>query len=171
MKNLFESKYKIVYLFDVIDQESSCRIISEIMDKCYSSDKVILLINSPGGSVIDALAVYDVIHYYKDKIITVGAGIVGSIATLLFTSAKKGNRYLFKHTTVHIHLPMGITEIDEERNKELVTEEMRLTHLVTKLFLKHTDNTLDLSNIKQKENVIFNANDAVNIYKLADFLI
>lgn len=66
---------------------------------------------------------------------------------------------------------MGITEFDEERNKELVTEEMRLTHLVAKLFLEHTDNKLDLSNIKQKENVIFNANDAVNIYKLSDFLI
>lgn len=80
---------------------------------------------------------------------------------IAFTDATK--LWGLNESTLRKAISQGITEIDEERNKELVTEEMRLTHLVTKLFLEHTDNKLDLSNIKQKENVIFNANDVVNI--------
>ncbi|MGI6680761.1 MAG: ATP-dependent Clp protease proteolytic subunit [Bdellovibrionota bacterium] len=171
MNNLFSNDKDIIYLFDAIDENVSHQIIKEIIIKSQISNNIFLFINSPGGSVIDALAIYDIIQYYKDKITTVGLGVVGSIATLLLSSASFKKRYLFNNTTIHIHLPFGVTEIEESKSNEVIMEELRLVELATGLFTKHTNSKLNLDRLGKQENLIFNAYDAVNNYGLADHII
>lgn len=169
MNNVLSSCSNYIYLFDAIDEEISKKIIRNIIKKSRFGEMA-LFINSPGGSVIDALAIYDVIRFYSENIITVGVGVVASMASLLLASANKGRRFLFKNTTIQIHLPFGVTEVGEEKNKEMIMEELRLTEILSNLLDIHSSGKLVLDNI-EKENLIVDAKSAIDEYGLADYII
>lgn len=63
--------------------------------KDLSNSKITVnIINSPGGSVAHALAIYDLLTTSKAKIVTNGFGVVASAATIIFMAGSKGNRNL-----------------------------------------------------------------------------
>jgi ATP-dependent Clp protease protease subunit len=68
------------------------------------SKKVLTLyINSPGGSLNDSLALIDVMRSSKIPIRTVGMGQIVSAAFLIFSAGTKGERYIFKNTSIMCH--------------------------------------------------------------------
>lgn len=62
-----------------------------------------LYINSPGGSLNDALALIDVMRASKLRIRTIGMGQIVSAAFLIFSAGTKGERYIFKNTSIMCH--------------------------------------------------------------------
>jgi len=60
-------------------------------------------INSPGGNLIDALAVYDVMQYIPCPIHTVGIGMVMSAAVLLVAAGERGFRSALPNTRFMVH--------------------------------------------------------------------
>lgn len=62
-----------------------------------------LYINSPGGSLNDALALIDVMRASKLRIRTIGMGQIVSAAFLIFSAGTKGDRYIFKNTSIMCH--------------------------------------------------------------------
>ena len=62
-----------------------------------------LYINSPGGSLNDALALVDTIQSSRHPIRTVGIGQIVSAAFLIFSAGKRGERYISKNTSIMCH--------------------------------------------------------------------
>ena len=62
-----------------------------------------LLINSPGGSVIDGLAVIDTINYIDAKVSTICVGMAASMGAVLLSCGAKDNRFVLPHSRVMIH--------------------------------------------------------------------
>lgn len=62
-----------------------------------------LYINSPGGSLNDALALIDVMRSSRIPIRTIGMGQIVSAAFLIFSAGTKGERYIFKNTSIMCH--------------------------------------------------------------------
>jgi ATP-dependent Clp protease protease subunit len=62
-----------------------------------------LLINSPGGSVIDAWQICDIMDSIRTPVFTIGSGQIASAALTIFINGEKGFRVLSEHTSVMSH--------------------------------------------------------------------
>ena len=66
-----------------------------------------LFINSPGGSVIDGLGIYDTMQYVSPDVATICTGLAASMGAVLLAAGAKGKRSALFHSHVMIHQPMG----------------------------------------------------------------
>lgn len=66
-----------------------------------------MFINSPGGSVISGLGIYDTMQYVSPEIGTICTGLAASMGAVLLTAGTKGKRTCLPHSRVMIHQPSG----------------------------------------------------------------
>ena len=66
-----------------------------------------MFINSPGGSVIAGLGIYDTMQYVSPDVNTICTGLAASMGAVLLTAGAKGKRTGLFHSRVMIHQPMG----------------------------------------------------------------
>jgi len=66
-----------------------------------------MFINSPGGSVIAGLGIYDVMQYVSPDVGTICTGMAASMGAVLLTAGAKGKRTCLQHSRVMIHQPLG----------------------------------------------------------------
>lgn len=66
-----------------------------------------IFINSPGGSVIAGLGIYDTMQYINPDVATICTGLAASMGSVLLTAGKKGKRTCLPHSRVMIHQPLG----------------------------------------------------------------
>src|SRR5258706_4791546 len=62
-----------------------------------------LYINSPGGHVVDTLAIYDVMRFLNCDIATYCIGECASGGAVILIARQKGNRFFLPHAKVLIH--------------------------------------------------------------------
>ena len=66
-----------------------------------------MFINSPGGSVIAGLGIYDTMQYVVPNVATICTGLAASMGSVLLAAGTKGKRTCLKHSRVMIHQPSG----------------------------------------------------------------
>ncbi|MEZ4897929.1 MAG: ATP-dependent Clp protease proteolytic subunit [Saprospiraceae bacterium] len=66
-----------------------------------------MFINSPGGSVIAGMGIYDTMQYVAPDIGTICVGLAASMGAVLLCAGTKGKRTCLKHARVMIHQPSG----------------------------------------------------------------
>jgi ATP-dependent Clp protease protease subunit len=136
-------KDRIIFLGGPIDDISANSIIAQLLflDSQGSKEDIKLYINSQGGQVTSALAIYDTMQYVKADISTICIGVAASAATLLLAAGKKGKRLILPNGEVLIHQVMGgaqgqATDIDIHAKHILKVKE-RLNAIMA----KHTGQT------------------------------
>jgi ATP-dependent Clp protease protease subunit len=96
-----------------------------------AAEDINIYINSPGGSVHAALAIYDVMKYVRPDIRTIAYGTAASAASLILTAGTPGKRLCLPHTKILLHQPhiMGhgitgqVTDIEIEAEQLVKTKE------------------------------------------------
>lgn len=103
---------RIVFLGGGIDDHMANLIIAQLIFLANEDPKkeIKLYINSPGGSVTAAMAIYDTMNHIKPDVSTVCVGIAASAAAVLLSSGAKGKRYCLPNSEVMIHQVMGGAE-------------------------------------------------------------
>jgi ATP-dependent Clp protease protease subunit len=66
-----------------------------------------MFINSPGGSVIAGMGIYDTMQYVAPDVATICTGLAASMGAVLLSAGKAGKRTCLKHSRVMIHQPSG----------------------------------------------------------------
>jgi ATP-dependent Clp protease protease subunit len=66
-----------------------------------------MFINSPGGSVLAGLGIYDTMQYISPDVATICTGLAASMGAVLLTAGTKGKRTCLHHSRVMIHQPLG----------------------------------------------------------------
>lgn len=95
---------RIVFLASEIDSTSADVVKAQILYlNSTGDDDIKLFINSPGGSVVDGLAIYDVMNFVAPDISTYCFGMAASMGSVLLSSGAKGKRYVLPHSYVMIH--------------------------------------------------------------------
>jgi ATP-dependent Clp protease protease subunit len=77
------------------------------LDSADARRDVQMYINSPGGSVIDGLGIYDTMQYINPDVATICTGLAASMGAVLLCAGTKGKRTCLKHARVMIHQPSG----------------------------------------------------------------
>ncbi|MBN1479114.1 ATP-dependent Clp protease proteolytic subunit [candidate division KSB1 bacterium] len=137
---------RIIFLWDVVDDEAARDIVKRLLYlDSQGHDDITILINSPGGSVTDGLAVYDAMQNIKSDIRTVCMGMAASMGALLLTAGAKGKRSAWEHSRIMIHQPMiGGTIIAPASGLKIQAEEMmRTKKMLNDILAKHTGQPLE----------------------------
>ena len=66
-----------------------------------------MFINSPGGSVIAGMGIYDTMQYVSPDVATICTGLAASMGAVLLSAGKNGKRTCLPHSRVMIHQPSG----------------------------------------------------------------
>ncbi len=66
-----------------------------------------MFINSPGGSVIAGLGIYDTMQYVTPDVGTICTSLAASMGAVLLSAGTKGKRSCLPHSRVMIHQPSG----------------------------------------------------------------
>jgi ATP-dependent Clp protease protease subunit len=95
-------------------------------------------INSPGGSVTAALAIYDTMQYIRPDVSTICIGMAASAAALLLTAGAHGKRFALPHSTMLIHQPLGGVQGQASDIEIHAREILRIRNVLNDILVKHT---------------------------------
>mmetsp|Transcript_10006 Transcript_10006/g.42180 ORF Transcript_10006/g.42180 Transcript_10006/m.42180 type:complete len:135 (-) Transcript_10006:450-854(-) len=82
---------RIIFLGQEIDDEIANQIIAVMLylESEDSEKPIYLYINSPGGSVIAGMAIFDTMQHIKSEIVTINVGLAASMASFLLAAGSK----------------------------------------------------------------------------------
>lgn len=135
---------RIIFLGNEINQHTANLVVAQILflENEDNNKDIILYLNSPGGSVYDALAIYDTMKYVKSDIQTVGIGVQASAAAFLLSSGAKGKRLLLPNATVMIHQPSAGTRGKVTDMEIDLKEGLRVKRLLNQILANNTGQPL-----------------------------
>ena len=102
-------KDRIILIGEEINSNSAASIIAQLLylEADDSKAPITMYINSPGGSVTDGFAIYDIMNNIKCPIRTVCVGMSASMGAFLLSGGAKGKRYALPNAEIMIHQPSG----------------------------------------------------------------
>jgi len=103
---------RIIFLGGPINDHVANIIIAQLLflESEDSTKDIQLYINSPGGSVTSAMAIYDTMNFIKPAVSTICVGMAASAGAVLLSSGEKGKRFILPNAEVMIHQPLGGVE-------------------------------------------------------------
>lgn len=96
-----------------------------------------MYVNSPGGSVYDGLAVYDLMQYIKCPVYTYVTGMAASMGSFIAQAGEPGHRYLLPRSITMIHQPSSGTRGKVSDMEIDLIEGLRIKKEMTELYVKH----------------------------------
>lgn len=133
-------KERIIFLVGPIEDHMANLIVAQLLFlESENPDKDInLYINSPGGAVTAALAIYDTMQFIKPDVSTLCIGQAASAGALLLCGGAKGKRFCLPHSRMMIHQPLGGYQ-GQASDIEIHTREMLLVkERLTSIMAQHT---------------------------------
>lgn len=171
-------KERIIFVGEyegIITTDAANLLIAQLLylDAQDTEKDINLYINSPGGSVPAALAIYDTLQFIRSPVTTICIGKAMSAGALLLTSGNKGKRFALPNVRIMIHQPLiagegltgSATDIDIEA-RELIHAKNRLIDIL----VKHTGQPVDRIRQDTERNFYMSAEEAKN-YGLIDEVI
>jgi ATP-dependent Clp protease, protease subunit len=100
-------KHRRLFISKSIDMELADAVIKKLWFLEYSStnDQVVIVINSPGGSVDAGFAIWDQIKMMPFPVATLVTGLAASMGSVLALCAKSGKRFATPRSRFLIHQP------------------------------------------------------------------
>lgn len=138
-------KDRIIFLGEDVNPHTGNLIVAQLLflDNQDPGKPIHLYINSPGGHVYDALAIYDTMQFVKSPVHTYGIGMQASAAAFLLSSGEKGKRFLLPHATVMIHQPSSGTRGKVTDQEIDLRESLRIKKLLESIMAKNTGQKLE----------------------------
>jgi ATP-dependent Clp protease, protease subunit len=165
-------KDRIIFLGEDVNPHTANLVVAQMLFLQAEDAKkdIYFYINSPGGSVYDALAIYDTMQYITNDVQTVGIGMQASAASFLLSSGAKGKRIVLPNATVMIHQPSSGTRGKVTDQQIDLEESMRMKKLLEQLMSKSTGQKLEKIHEDMERDKWLSAKEAV-AYGLADKVI
>jgi len=165
-------KDRIVMLGTDVNEASANLIVAQLLFLHAEDPKkdIFFYINSPGGSVYDALAIYDTMQYITNDVQTVGIGVQASAAAFLLSSGAKGKRFVLPNATVMIHQPTSGTRGKVTDQEIDLRESLRVKRLLRDIIAKNTGQTVEKVHEDMERDFWMTAQDAKK-YNLVDDII
>lgn len=155
-------KERIIFLGLAIDDHVANLVMAQMLHlEAEDPEKDIqLYINSPGGAVTSALAIYDTMQFIRCPVSTICIGQAASAAAVLLLAGEKGKRFALPNSRVLLHQPSGGvsgTSTDVEIHaKEMV----RMRKLLNEIISKHTGQPLERVEKDTERDFILTADEA-----------
>jgi ATP-dependent Clp protease protease subunit len=133
-------KERIIFLTGPFEDGMSSLICAQLLflESENPKKEIAIYINSPGGVVTSALAIYDTMQYVKCPVSTLCMGMAASAGSLILTAGEKGRRVALPNARIMVHQPSGgfqgkVSDI-ERHAEDIIKTKRRLNEI----YVKHT---------------------------------
>ena len=135
---------RIIFLAGPITDVVANSVIAQMLFLASKNDKkdIKLYVNSPGGSVTAALAVYDTMQYIKCPISTVCVGLAASGAAILLAAGSKGKRFALPNSEILLHQLSGKISGEAALIEITAKQIVKIKNKINKILAYHTGQPL-----------------------------
>ena len=165
-------KDRIVFLGEPINDHTANIIIAQLLF-LEAEDKnkdIKFYINSPGGSVVSGLAIYDTMQYIKCDVSTICVGMAASMASILLSAGAPGKRLALPNSEIMIHQVMGGFEGQASDIKIHAEHILKIKDKMNKILAKHSGQKLEIIE-KDSDRDYFMSADEAQKYGVIDKVI
>lgn len=105
-------KERIIFLNGEINDSTANIVVAQLLHLQAEDPNadITMYINSPGGSIMDGLAIYDTMNFISCDVSTVCVGLCASMASIILSSGAKGKRYALENSEILIHQASSRTQ-------------------------------------------------------------
>ncbi|MBI2446274.1 MAG: ATP-dependent Clp protease proteolytic subunit [Parcubacteria group bacterium] len=137
-------KERIVFVTGPINDAVANTVIAQLIYLENEDPKkdIYLYINSPGGIVTSALAIYDTMQFVKNDVSTICVGMAASGAALILAGGKRGKRYSLPNAEILLHKVMGGAEGQAVEVEIAARHIIRIKNRINQIIAKHTGQSL-----------------------------
>lgn len=163
---------RIIFLGQQIDSDLANLIVAQMLFlEAEDPEKdIFLYINSPGGSVMAGLGIFDTMNHIRPEVCTICVGLAASMGAFLLSAGAKGKRMSLPHSRIMIHQPLGgaqgqATDI-EIQAREILYHKRRLNEWLS----EHTGQPIEKVEQDTERDFFMSAKEAME-YGLIDQVI
>jgi ATP-dependent Clp protease protease subunit len=157
-------KERIVFVSGSIDDTIATVVTAQLLFLEAENPKkeISMYINSGGGIVTSALAIYDTMQYIRPQVATLCIGQAASAASLLLCAGEKGMRFILPNARVMLHQPSGGISgqaVDMARHAQ---EIVKIKRRLNDIYVRHTAKPLDLIEKTLDRDTFMTAEEALS---------
>lgn len=138
-------KERIVFVNGPVHDAMSSLVVAQLLHLEAENPKkeISMYINSPGGSVVAGMSIYDTMQYIRPAVSTLVCGLAASMGSVISVGGEKGMRFALPNAEFLVHQPSGGARGTAEdilitaRSIEATRERMY------RLYMKHTGQDYD----------------------------
>lgn len=162
-------KERIIFLVGQVEEHMANLIVAQMLflESENPEKDIHLYINSPGGVVTAALAIYDTMQFIRPDVSTMCTGMAASAAALLLASGAEGKRFALPNATVMIHQVLGGYQGQGSDIQIHAKETQRVSDSLNRILSHHTGKPVEQLEIDTNRDNFFTA-DAAKEYGLID---
>jgi len=138
-------KDRIVFVGGPIDDDMANLVIAQLLflEADDPEKEINLYVNSPGGSLTPALAIYDTMQYVRPQVVTICVGLAASGAAVILAGGARGKRFALPYSQILIHQPWGgaqgtTADIDIQAKQFL-----KMRQLTNEILAKHSGQPIE----------------------------
>ena len=136
-------KARTILLTGGIDDKQARRVCERLLAlSSLGDDPILLVLSSPGGHVESGDMIHDMIKFVPAPVKILGTGWVASAGALIYSAAKKENRYALPNTRFLLHEPRGGVGGQASDVEIQAREIIKMRELLNNIFAKATGQTL-----------------------------
>lgn len=165
-------KDRIIFLGQQVTADLANSLVAQMLFLQSEDPKadIHLYINSPGGSVVAGLAIYDTMQFITCDVATYCIGQAASMGALLLTAGAAGKRHALPNANIMIHQPLAGMEGTAEEISIHVMELRKVKRRLNEILIKHTGHSLDKIEKDTDRDNFMTSEEAMN-YNLIDKVI
>ena len=101
-------KTRSILISGEIDKKMAEKVVNQLlMLEAENDDPIKVFIDSPGGDVDSAYAIFDMIRFVRPKVTMIAMGLAASAGALIMLAGDKENRFGFPNSHYLIHQPLS----------------------------------------------------------------
>src|SRR6185503_19811954 len=133
-------KDRIIFIGTPIDDYIANLVIAQMLflQMENKSQDINVYINTPGGSVMAGLGIYDTMQFVHCDVATYCIGQASSMGAVLLAAGVKGKRYALPNSRIMIHQPWGGAQGTASDIKIHAEEILSLKKRLNQVIAKHT---------------------------------
>lgn len=165
-------KDRILFISGEIDSHMADVVIAQLLF-LNSEDKdkdISIYINSPGGSVIAGLAIFDTMRHINAPVSTICVGQAASMGAFLLSAGEKGKRFALPNSEIMIHQPLGGVSGQAEDIKIHAENILKIRSKLNKILAENTGHPISIIEKDTDRDNFMTAQEAAE-YGIVDMVI
>ena len=136
---------RIIFLGTAINDYVSNIIQAQLLflESVDAKKDISMYLNSPGGSVISGLGIYDTMQFIGPDCGTICTGLGASMGAVLMCDGAKGKRFALPHARIMIHQPLGGAEGQASDIEITAREIQKFKKELYEIIAKHSGQTYE----------------------------
>ena len=139
-------KDRIIFLGEEVNDVTASLVVAQILflESEDPTKDINLYINSPGGSVVAGMAIYDTMQYVKCDVSTICMGMAASMGAFLLAGGTKGKRYALPNAEMMIHQPSGGAQGQATEIKIVAEQILKTKEKLNKILAENTNQPIEV---------------------------